>query len=264
MHTAQQLKSEYFTVEIDGHASDPYDVFPSWNLFDRLGVVVTEPLGGVGASLLLQVAVTAYYDSSPVRRDTPMYPEIHIFHVGAMHGSFSWYDVFPERKEVLVPNDPAVILEELNTRGITRLAVPDGSVTPVDHFYKEPASATERIVSSFAYSPSGRVRGADIQITANNKRAVSNTNMTLNHGKDYAKMLGELSQHEEFANGVPRLLPGEKLQEFGTRDEEVPFETKVRISEQRKELEVDGFPRESYRRIELADALFMLTNGFAA
>src|SRR5206468_5091500 len=140
------------------------------------------------------------------------------------------------------------------------LAVPDGPVTPVDHFYKEPASAAERIVSSFAYSPSGRARDADIHITANNKRAVSNTNMTLNHGKDYAKLLGELSQHEEFANGVPRLVPGEKLQEFGDRDDEVDVETKIRISEQRKELEVNGLPRESYRRVPLADALYMLTN----
>ncbi len=84
MHAASQLFVEAFEVQIEGERVSPDTVFPDWSPLDRFGIVVTEPLGGLGASLLLQVAIALFYSVRPDRRaGTPVYPEI----------SSSWCDV---------------------------------------------------------------------------------------------------------------------------------------------------------------------------
>ena len=83
MHAASQLFVEAFEVQIDGERVSPDTVFPDWSPLDRFGIVVTEPLGGLGASLLLQLAIAMFYSVRPDRRaGTPVYPEIYLFHVG--------------------------------------------------------------------------------------------------------------------------------------------------------------------------------------
>jgi hypothetical protein len=52
MHAASQLYVEAFEVQIEGERVGPDTVFPDWSPLDRFGIVVTEPLGGLGASLL--------------------------------------------------------------------------------------------------------------------------------------------------------------------------------------------------------------------
>jgi hypothetical protein len=54
MHVADQVLAEAFEVQIGGERVGPEAVFPDWSRLDRFGIVVTEPLGGLGASLLLQ------------------------------------------------------------------------------------------------------------------------------------------------------------------------------------------------------------------
>jgi hypothetical protein len=61
MHAAGQLFVEAFEVQIDGERVSPDTVFPDWSPLDRFGIVVTEPLGGLGASLLLQLAIALFY-----------------------------------------------------------------------------------------------------------------------------------------------------------------------------------------------------------
>ena len=126
MHTARQLDAAYFGITVDGVPSSREDVFPEWGVHDRLGVVVDRPLGATGASMLIQLAITAFYDVKPSRREVTLYPEIYLFHVGGRHGNHAYYDVYPPRKEVVVADDPAEILEAINDRAITRLAVVDG------------------------------------------------------------------------------------------------------------------------------------------
>ena len=48
-----------FEVEVGGERVSPEAVFPNWSLLDRFGIIVAEPLGGLGASLLLQLAIAA-------------------------------------------------------------------------------------------------------------------------------------------------------------------------------------------------------------
>ena len=104
MHAASQLFVEAFEVQVEGERVSPDTVFPDWSPLDRFGIVVTEPLGGLGASLLIQLAIAMFYSVRPDRRaGTPVYPEIYLFHVGGPHGDFSYFDFWPPRKEVRVP-----------------------------------------------------------------------------------------------------------------------------------------------------------------
>ena len=77
MHTAVQLNQTMFEVQIDGAVTDSEALLAEWGPYDRLGVVVTEPLGAVGASHLIQLAITAFYDQRPSRRaENAHYPEV--------------------------------------------------------------------------------------------------------------------------------------------------------------------------------------------
>ena len=81
-------------------------------MLDRFGIVVTEPLGGLGGSLLLQLAIAKFYSVRPDRRaSVPVYPEIYLFHVGGPHGDFSYFDFWPPRKEVRVARSPSVAVD---------------------------------------------------------------------------------------------------------------------------------------------------------
>ena len=86
-------------------------------------MIVDRPLGATGASMLIQLVITAFYDVNPGRREVTLYPETYLFHVGGRHGNHAYYDVYPPRTEVVVASDSAEILEAINDRAITRLAV---------------------------------------------------------------------------------------------------------------------------------------------
>jgi len=167
MHTAFDLQATSFGITIDNKAAGLPDLFPEWSAHDRFGIVMTEPFGALGASLLIQLAVVAFYDALPDRRALPArYPEIYLFHVGGRFGDFSSFDFWPPRKEVFLPHDANTVLEALNDRAITRLAVPEALPRATEFAYKEPAAAAERIVSCFAYGPGGRAAEADVRIVA--------------------------------------------------------------------------------------------------
>src|SRR5690348_6518096 len=102
MHTARQLDEELFKIEIEGGPSSRGELFADWGPLHHFGVVVHEPFGAVGACYLLQLAITAFYDSRPSRRDraTPVYPDVFAFHVGGRYGDYVMYDIYPPRKEV--------------------------------------------------------------------------------------------------------------------------------------------------------------------
>src|SRR5262245_7080336 len=114
MHTAPQLDVSQFAISRHGRQATRADLLPDWTPYDRLGVVVTESFGAVGASHLIQLAITAFYDVRPERRAARLdgvdpraiYPEIYLFHVGEVHGDHSSFDFWPARKEVLVEDDP--------------------------------------------------------------------------------------------------------------------------------------------------------------
>ncbi|MFZ0388580.1 MAG: hypothetical protein WAL22_23155, partial [Solirubrobacteraceae bacterium] len=168
MHTSTDLGSDSFSIELDGRQATITDLLAGASAHGRLGIVVGEPGGAVGASLLLLAAITAFYDAQRARSEQfYIYPDYFLFHVGRPQGDHSMLDVWPSHKEVVVPDDPDAILEAINDRAITWLVVPDREPAAPPGQREAVASARDRIVAAFGYSPSGRVPHGDVRIAGN-------------------------------------------------------------------------------------------------
>lgn len=260
MHTAFLLKEEHFGVEIDGRPATRDAVFPSWRDHDRLGVVIHEPLGAIGSSMLVQLAITAFYDCKPERRDVPIYPELYFFHVGRRFGNHGYYDLYPPRREVVTPGDPAFVLEAVNERAITRLLVVDQPVRPTLHHHKEPSTAYDRIVSAYAYSSSGRVLDPTLTIQGKHRSTVANTSIILRPDTSYAEQMRIRAQTTAARGSTrPAAVPEDEI--ILTTDylaDDVSQAVRDRIQRRRAELDVDGFPAETYRQVSVEDAIRML------
>jgi hypothetical protein len=227
MHTIDTLSYEEFDFAIDGFVVQLEDVLPGFNEKDRIGVVVRKTGGGMGASALLMSALTRFYDFyRPHLGDKlgklRIYPEFFIFHVGKRHMNHSWMDIWPPHKEVVVEDDPEQILEAINDRGITRLLVEDIKPSTATFLRETISSAEHRIVSSLAYSCTGRVDKADVKIMS-----CSTAEGYVLNSLDMSKGLSE--------------------------------EVKEQLRQERQQLIIDGRVTETYRRIEFSDAIHMLT-----
>lgn len=168
MHTARQLKSNSFSAQVSGQDVALDEVLPNWAPHDRFGIVIDQPLGALGASLLIQAATSQFYDAVSGRRDTtPQYPEIYAFHLDRRCGELSPFDFWPPRKEMVV-GAAEDLIGAINDRAITRLAVPDTArprrVGPL--FWADIMALRERVVQCFAYSETGRVESADFTLAA--------------------------------------------------------------------------------------------------
>lgn len=266
MHTASELHQSAFSVRIGGRAASRDDLFPAWNARDRLGVVITEPFGAIGATHLTQLAITAFYDVRPERRHgTPdraeaeqlhaVYPDFYFFHVGGRHGDHTMLDIWPVRKEVFVPAHPRAVLAAINDRAITRLAVPDVPSVPVEHEFKEPAAARDTIHDVFVYSPSGRVHGPEIEITGleptteSNARIILEPDLRAQAGKDVEAERGIHPDPELHARSWP-VVTAERLSEASGGLELANARREALLSE--------GKVTETYRKTSVDAALGML------
>jgi hypothetical protein len=261
MHTARQLDVSLFAVTRSGAHATREDLLPDWTPNDRLGVIVTEPFGALGASHLIQLAITAFYDVRPTRRagrldgqdPKAIYPEIYLFHVGEAHGDHSMFDFWPARKEVLVEAEPRLVLAALNDRAITRLAVPDTDPAEVGHEHKEPAAARDRIVTALVYSACGRVRDPEWEVAGLAPDTESNPSGVL-----------DPDHRCELAASRRDTAPDPFLQERSW-----PTRTMARLDEARRGLALaqkrriairnrDGVATETYRAIDVDTAVSML------
>ena len=263
MHTAIQLDQAMFDVRISGAPSTRAALFPDWGPHDRLGVVVTRPLGAIGASYLIQLAITAFYDVRPERRTTNgHYPDIYLLHVGRAFGDHLAFDFWPPRKEVVTGPTAEDVLDAIHDRAITRLAVPDGTRRPVEHRLKEPAAARDRVASSFVYSPTGLVDDADVTIAASDPRTAENTEHVLDPNRfvqmidNAEKMVASTPEGESPLIDPRQMALGlETKQRVFDRWHEVSDAARIRATEERRALMREGVLTESYRRISVEEAL---------
>jgi hypothetical protein len=211
-----------FEIEVAGRPARIEDLFAGFSEHDRIGLVMRRPCGAVGASALLTAAITAFYDFQRARSERFfVYPDYFLFHVGGPLGDHARLDVWPPRKEVVVEEDPDRILEAVDDRGITRLLVEDGPRAERRLAEEPVASARLRVRSCLAYSPSGRVEDADVRIASNRV------------AEGYVETVLE-------------------------RSREIDPAARHAIGLARRALVEDGVPVESYRRIELDEALALL------
>jgi hypothetical protein len=256
VHTATQLDSSMFAIELDGVPASAGGVFPDWDAVDRLGVIATEPFGAVGASLLIQLAIVTFYDFRPARRtESVQYPEIYLFHVGGPHGDHSYFDFWPERKEVTVAPEARAILTAINDRAITRLVVVDSEPVAVHHRVAEFAPALDRLRSAFAYDASGRVADGDLVITGVDAATEINPSMTLDPERALA---ATTSVPPKAGRAEERTIWRER---FAQRMSETLAGARDHARARRESIREHGCASESYRRVPVEHALEMLTGG---
>jgi hypothetical protein len=172
MITVHELKASMFHALLEGHEVSGPELL-DWGLHDRLGIVVNDPLGAMGAALLAILAAVAFYDSDRRRRLLTLFPPLYLFHVGRDWGFHGPLDCWPDRKEIIATEDPVELLGLINEAGITHLAVPAGNTQiPVAHRYREVDEARDRLKQCYAYSPSGVVRNANIQIKTHSRLVI--------------------------------------------------------------------------------------------
>ncbi len=262
-----------FEISAEGRRVPLEQLFEGFGEQDRLGVIVNRPCGAVGASALISATVTAFYDIQRARGpDFFVYPDYYLFHVGRALGDHGMLDVFPSRKEVVVPEEPDAILDAVNDRAITRLVVPapevEGALPPAEPAgpaapaersapaagaaspaAPEPAfdpvalaSARGRIATCLAYSPSGRVTGGDVRI-ASNPVVEGYVESILDPESHVAALRAGDGQDRAYADSIEARLG------------EVALELRTQIREARRELVEDDRPVETYGRITLDEAL---------
>jgi hypothetical protein len=257
MHVVSLLKTEMFDIAIDGRPASIAELFPDWHPHDRFGLVIDEAFGGIGATHLLQSAMMAYYDIKPSRRTTlAVYPEIYAFHIGKGHGAHAPYDFWPARREIILrTTDHREVLDAINDRGITRLAVPDRPMRDVVHRPKEEDAALDRIASAFVYSAGGRIADGDVTISGKDKRTEYNPNQVL-RPVDQTRM-----QRAAPVTGRPvKETEDTYLQWLIERDADVTDEDRTRAGARRQALKTDGLATETYRRVSVAEALKRLAS----
>lgn len=175
MHVADMIYEHMFRVEVGDCVAKISDIFPEWTTSDRFGILIDSPLGGLGATNLIQIAMAAFYDCKPARRkERKIYPEIYAFHIGRDFGAFTEFDFWPARREIVVSTDHREILDAINDRAITRLALPDRPERTLEHRPKEVDAALENLKSAFVYNSLGRVPDADFAITGIDRKTEHN------------------------------------------------------------------------------------------
>jgi hypothetical protein len=244
MHSSRELRSSLFQITVAGREVSLVDLFDGFAEHDRLGVVVGQPCGAVGASALITATITAFYDLHRARgSDFFVYPDYFLFHVGRPLGDHARLDIWPSRKEVVVAEDPGKILEAINDRAITRLVVQDGEPGDPEFEPEALASARARIATCLTYSGSGRARNADVRI-ASNALVEGYVDAVL----DPEARLAQLRGTKERA----------RADAIAARLSEVAPEERRRIRQARKDLIEGDVPVETYRRIDLEEALGLL------
>lgn len=267
MHTRTQLSPAQFRIRLGaGEEASIDELFPAWHKHDRFGVVIQDPLGGVGASHLLQLAICAYYGSDERRRgELDVYPDIFAFHVGGGHGSHADYDFWGPRREVILGSDPREVLAAINDRGITRLAVPDrpmvedavtGDGSSMGFEVKEVAAFRDLLASAFAYSPTGRTGGSDVDIVGLDRRTEQNPTKVLRAFKPADVAIKRSTPPKRPLKEVD---PAFNAYQARRAAELTPSQRDTAVA-MRQRILIDGVARETYRRISGDDALRLLAS----
>jgi aminomethyltransferase len=174
MHSSYALASSDFAVERDGQPAALDTLWPGGlRPDDRLAVLLAAPMDACGCSNLICATNTLFYDNQRATRGVGnffRYPDTYLIGVGCEPGDFNQLDVWPLHKfiSVLQPTAEAV-LETINDRRITLLAVPESGVRCRGEVVLSTWNAfcdTVRWVVTYG-SRTGRARAADTTLVGN-------------------------------------------------------------------------------------------------
>ena len=168
MHSSTALQMDAFQIEVDGRPGGPGDVWSDFDRHDRVGIVLRDPLDALGASALMALSVTAFYDMLRAEHgdDYHRYADFFLFGQASDVADYGELDWWPSHKYVCTGASAEELVRAINDRAITRLVVPWGPARNADLERQTRTSALARLRSAIAYDPRGRVDGADLAITA--------------------------------------------------------------------------------------------------
>ncbi|MFC8666929.1 hypothetical protein [Streptomyces sp. NPDC057199] len=256
MHTSA-LSTNMLEAERNGGQIDPAELL-DWGTRDRLCVVVNSPFGGMGASLMIQLAVVRWYEINS-RRDPVLNPEIYMIHVGRRWGNQSAYDFWPPRKDICVAGGPMEVLDTINGWGITHLLVPDGPTQEHEYEWREPDTAKDRLKQCFVYSSNGSLPDADIVLRTREMKMLQNSIWTLwpdemlgvlEHLRSQLQeeWLVHYGQGRESEREVAQAAIARTLESYRVREGEVTAderrEQEERFTKARDKIELDEWYRE--------------------
>lgn len=255
MHTAAALQPWMFRAKLNGAPKDVAQVLPDWDAGCRFGVVVRSPLGAIGASLLIQLAICAYYETRPQRRGpAPHYPDVYALHVDGRFGALGSLDFWPPRKEAFVSEDD--LLPTINSLAITHLATPAAAGTPARFAYKERETALDRLRQGYVYSPDGRVADANLSVTSAEPAIVAEVATAIDPEPLLARIEaaplaetdpGRAADRERFI-----AIMRQRLTEVAPHDRRAAAAARQRLAS------ADGVVEETYRIVSPADLLSLL------
>jgi len=268
MHAASLLKVSAFDASRNGQAADVEELFPAWSRTDRLGIVVHEPFGGLGASLMIQAAIALFYkhDRSRAHRKA-QYPPIFMFHVGGRFGDHSAMDFWPARREIFLGAEPADVLGGIMDRAITRLIVPDVAPGTLEYVTAHPSgwtdlhAAREQITSCYAYSATGTATAGDVELTGNDAGMETMVEDVLQPDR----LAGEFRQRNDTELLELPLGPSTTddvrgwLRHFLQRTDEIPATIRTSILDHRRTAFPDRTVTQKYRSVTVHEALQRLT-----
>ena len=174
MHSSYALSSDDFSVERGDSVSTLADLWPGgWTPQDRLGVVMANPMDGVGCSNLICATTTLFYDHLRETKGTGnffRYADNFMIGIGCEPGDFNQLDVWPLHKFVTIIQPTAeALVEAITDRNITLLAIPETGarcrgevVLSTWNTYLE----TVRCVVTYS-ALTGRARDADLSLVGN-------------------------------------------------------------------------------------------------
>ena len=239
-----------FAIDVAGRRVGLPDLFEGFGAHDRLGLVMSEPCGAVGASALISATVTAFYDIQRSRGR-------RLLHLSRLLP-------LPRRAPAGRPRPTGrVAAPQGGGRRGRSGGDPRGDRRPRDH---PPAGGGRPAggagargrgtgqrtgngsLTCLAYSPSGRVADADVRI-ASNPVTEGYVEAILDPEARLARLRGRGGQRgargRDRAAGAARSSRGRAQEDRAAR----------------RELAEDGVPVETYRRIDLDEALPSLAGG---
>jgi len=164
MHSSS-LRVTDFKITQHGEAISHADLFSSFEDTDRLGIVVPRRFEGIGAMTLIMAYVTAFYDRYRERGpEFYAYPDFFTFQREAPCADYGMFDIWPNHKNVHVPQGAQQTAEAITGRGVNVLLVPDNDPREVAISPVERESARRNVQQCFAYSEFGTASSSDFVI----------------------------------------------------------------------------------------------------
>lgn len=175
MHSSHLRGSDFELIQ-DGSGVQYETYFRSFTITDRLGFVTAHPFDGLGAIALVMGYVTAFYDRYREAGDDFLaYPDFFSFQRHLPLARYGMFDIWPDEKNVYLPEEYWDALSTIASRAITILIVPSNQSSTME----SPVRKRERAILEslrrsvrvcYDYSPEGSVVDGNLTVCCANER----------------------------------------------------------------------------------------------